>query len=264
MDCSNGCAPAHRRRDACGFLPPPTARAGPRGGLPCRAAGCCGECHPEPSTSAVGIIDRRAGPRPNQKYVRADRPNCKQARAAPRRSSGRIRIAPRERLSRRRSEPCGIRIEARAGPIRPDRSRDGGSAAHPTTLYFVGPNMVENERRFGFIPREFALWVAVHEITHRFQFAGVPWLRPRFLSLIERYFETVISKRGGRPRAWPQAAARLARRKCRRRSGTRSIAGDNRAEIGYRRLQALMAVVEGHGTLRYGSRRRRVIPSWRE
>src|SRR4051794_5519151 len=47
-------------------------------------------------------------------------------------------------------------------------------------LYFVGPNMVETERRFGFVPEEFTLWVAVHEVTHRFQFEGVPWLRPRF------------------------------------------------------------------------------------
>ena len=53
-------------------------------------------------------------------------------------------------------------------------------------VYFVGPNIVSLERRHGFAPREFRLWIALHELTHRAQFTGVPWMRAHFLDLVER------------------------------------------------------------------------------
>jgi len=53
-------------------------------------------------------------------------------------------------------------------------------------VYYVGPNIVAIERRHGFNPREFRLWLALHEVTHRAQFTGVPWMRSHFLSLVER------------------------------------------------------------------------------
>ena len=53
-------------------------------------------------------------------------------------------------------------------------------------VYYVGPNIVSLERRHGFEPREFRLWIALHELTHRAQFTGVPWLRAHFLDLVER------------------------------------------------------------------------------
>ena len=53
-------------------------------------------------------------------------------------------------------------------------------------VYYVGPNIVSIERRHGFPPREFRLWLALHEVTHRAQFTGVPWMRGHFLSLVER------------------------------------------------------------------------------
>jgi coenzyme F420 biosynthesis associated uncharacterized protein len=52
-------------------------------------------------------------------------------------------------------------------------------------VYYVGPNVLSLEKRFGFPPREFRLWLALHEVTHRAQFTGVPWLRPHFLSLVD-------------------------------------------------------------------------------
>ena len=43
-------------------------------------------------------------------------------------------------------------------------------------LILVAPNIVETERRLGVDPRDFRLWVALHEVTHRTQFTAVPWL----------------------------------------------------------------------------------------
>ena len=52
-------------------------------------------------------------------------------------------------------------------------------------VYYVGPNILSLEERFGFPPREFRLWIALHEVTHRAQFTGVPWMRGHFLELVE-------------------------------------------------------------------------------
>jgi len=52
-------------------------------------------------------------------------------------------------------------------------------------VYYVGPNIAALERRFDFPPKEFRLWIALHELTHRAQFTGVPWLRHHFVSQID-------------------------------------------------------------------------------
>ena len=49
--------------------------------------------------------------------------------------------------------------------------------AHGDSVYYVGPNILALEKRFAFRPRDFRLWIAIHEVTHRAQFAGVPWMR---------------------------------------------------------------------------------------
>src|SRR6476660_7918767 len=58
-------------------------------------------------------------------------------------------------------------------------------------VYYVGPNIIALEKKFAFPPREFRLWLALHEVTHRAQFTGIPWLRPYFLSLVERSLGSV-------------------------------------------------------------------------
>jgi len=55
--------------------------------------------------------------------------------------------------------------------------RPGGS------LYFVVPNMARFEQEWSLDQREFRAWVALHEVTHRFEFAR-PWVRDHFLRLI--------------------------------------------------------------------------------
>ncbi len=52
-------------------------------------------------------------------------------------------------------------------------------------VYYVGPNVMVLERKYGFDPRQFRLWLALHETTHRAQFTSIEWLRPYFLSLVE-------------------------------------------------------------------------------
>jgi coenzyme F420 biosynthesis associated uncharacterized protein len=58
-------------------------------------------------------------------------------------------------------------------------------------IYFVGPNLVEVERAFGLSQRDFRMWVAIHEVTHRVQFAVAPWLRAEIRGMVDRYLDTV-------------------------------------------------------------------------
>lgn len=53
-------------------------------------------------------------------------------------------------------------------------------------VYYVGPNVLALEKLFAFPPHEFRLWLALHEVTHRAQFTGVPWMRRHFLDLVEQ------------------------------------------------------------------------------
>ncbi len=61
---------------------------------------------------------------------------------------------------------------------------DDETATAGDTVYFVGPNILVTEKRYAFVPAQFRLWLALHELTHRSQFTGVPWLRPHFLQLV--------------------------------------------------------------------------------
>lgn len=116
-------------------------------------------------------------------------------------------------------------------------------------VYFVGPNVVEAERRWHLAPRDFRLWITLHEIAHRTQFTGVPWLRTRVRGLVARSVEAIdldparirrIVERGrelvlGGPAAWKRANVLEL-----------LMSPEQRAVIG--EMQALMTVVEGHGT----------------
>jgi uncharacterized protein (DUF2342 family) len=111
-----------------------------------------------------------------------------------------------------------------------------------------GPKVMAVEKRFGFPPREFRLWLALHEVTHRAQFTGVPWLRAHFLSLVNQTLEAVDPD----PKRFLDALARVVEDL---RSGhnpldegglaTLLASPDQRDLFG--RIGGLMSLLEGHG-----------------
>ena len=115
---------------------------------------------------------------------------------------------------------------------------------------YVGPNIVALERRHGFPARQFRLWIALHEVTHRCQFTGVPWLRGHFLSMVEE----AMSGMAPDPRRFAEALRRAAAAV---RAGQNPLqeAGmlglvappEQLAVIG--RIQAMMSFLEGHGDI---------------
>src|SRR5213592_4654601 len=49
------------------------------------------------------------------------------------------------------------------------------------SLCFVVPNIARFEHDWSLEPREFRAWIALHEVTHRFEFAR-PWVREHFVA----------------------------------------------------------------------------------
>ncbi|MDO4899001.1 MAG: zinc-dependent metalloprotease [Rothia sp. (in: high G+C Gram-positive bacteria)] len=57
-----------------------------------------------------------------------------------------------------------------------------GHGAPGGRLMIVAPNLVQLEEELNLDPADFRLWVALHEQTHRVQFAAAPWLRDHMLA----------------------------------------------------------------------------------
>ena len=78
----------------------------------------------------------------------------------------------------------------------------------PPRLLFVLPNLGQAVRAFGADEREFMTWVALHEVTHAVQFAGVPWLHGHVAGLVR---ELLVERRGAARDAAQAAAAERSR-----------------------------------------------------
>jgi coenzyme F420 biosynthesis associated uncharacterized protein len=64
-------------------------------------------------------------------------------------------------------------------------------------LHFVEPNIVATAANLR-IPRdEFRTFIALHEVTHAFEFEAHPWLRPYFADLVGRTMEQLATESGG-------------------------------------------------------------------
>ncbi|MEA2566379.1 MAG: hypothetical protein QOD49_1556 [Actinomycetota bacterium] len=56
-------------------------------------------------------------------------------------------------------------------------------------LWFVYPNIAEAQASLGLDARQFRMWLALHEVTHRLEFASIPWVRSHFTGLVERFID---------------------------------------------------------------------------
>lgn len=115
-------------------------------------------------------------------------------------------------------------------------------------VYYVGPNVLALEKRYAFPPREFRLWIALHEVTHRAQFTGVPWLRPHFVSLVERTLAGVEPD----PKRFMEALKRAVEERRAGRNpldegGLVAVLATPEQQRVLREVQGLMSLLEGHG-----------------
>jgi coenzyme F420 biosynthesis associated uncharacterized protein len=121
----------------------------------------------------------------------------------------------------------------------------GGEA--PPRLLFVAPNLRKAVRELEVEADAFHRWIAAHELTHVFQFQGVPWLREHLSGLVREYLSTVDVRidrgsAGGLP-SMPD----LSRLVETFREGGLAALVQTREQRGLmERAQATMAVVEGY------------------
>jgi coenzyme F420 biosynthesis associated uncharacterized protein len=132
----------------------------------------------------------------------------------------------------------------------------------PPRLLLVAPNLREAARTFEADEAELLEWVVFHEITHAVQFTGVAWLREHLASMLRELLSSVTVE------VDPRALLKLPKLDDLRalwdsvREGgfVHAVAGPERKEI-IDRLQATMALIEGHAEHVMDAAGAEVLPS---
>ncbi len=129
---------------------------------------------------------------------------------------------------------------------------DPDAAGHDDqdVVYYVGPNVLALEKRFAFPPKEFRLWLALHEVTHRAQFTGVPWMRAHYLGLVHETLDSVDPD----PKRFLDALARVvedlrAGRKPLEDGGLVTLLASPEQRAVMDKIGGLMSLLEGHGDI---------------
>jgi coenzyme F420 biosynthesis associated uncharacterized protein len=114
-------------------------------------------------------------------------------------------------------------------------------------LLFVGTNLAGAVRDLEVDADSFGRWICAHELTHVFQFQGVPWLREHMSGLLRRYVETLevrIQKgsAGGLP-ALPDPARLV---EAFREGGLAALVQNPEQRALMDEVQSAMSVIEGY------------------
>jgi coenzyme F420 biosynthesis associated uncharacterized protein len=134
-------------------------------------------------------------------------------------------------------------------------------AERPTRLLFLAPNLLEAADKLGVSRESMVTWVAVHEVTHAVQFSSVPWLQEHLGGLLRELLDGMDVDVD-----WKALAKLPSRedvealvRSLREDGLVMVLAGPERREL-LDRLQATMAVIEGHAEHVMDAVGREVLP----
>jgi coenzyme F420 biosynthesis associated uncharacterized protein len=117
----------------------------------------------------------------------------------------------------------------------------------PPRLLFVLPNLGQAVQSFEAEEDEFMTWVALHEVTHAVQFAGVPWLHGHVAGLVGELLRSAELRLDAERRLRLPTGAELKRMAGAIRSGDLiSVVASPGERETLNRVQAVMAVIEGH------------------
>jgi coenzyme F420 biosynthesis associated uncharacterized protein len=114
-------------------------------------------------------------------------------------------------------------------------------------LLFVGPNLAGAVRDLDVDADSFGRWICAHELTHVFQFQGVPWLREHMSGLLRRYVATLevriqSGSAGGLP-SLPDPARLV---EMFREGGLAALVQTPEQRTLMDEIQAAMSVIEGY------------------
>jgi coenzyme F420 biosynthesis associated uncharacterized protein len=140
------------------------------------------------------------------------------------------------------------------------RPKDSGK------LYVVYPNMLKAERNLRLVPKDFRLWITLHEVTHAFEFAANPWLRDYMRSLMERYFKSVSLRLEEMSLRLKPGELRDPKRlnEIMNQGGLVSIVHSPEQREILSEIQAFMSLVEGYSNLIMDMVGVDIIPSFKE
>ncbi|HTU84073.1 MAG TPA: zinc-dependent metalloprotease [Solirubrobacteraceae bacterium] len=117
----------------------------------------------------------------------------------------------------------------------------------PPRLLFVLPNLGQAVQAFGAEEQEFITWVALHEVTHAVQFAGVPWLHPYVAGLVRELLKSAEVHLEAPRKLRIPSTDEVKRVLGHLRNGDLiSIVTTTPERETLDRVQAVMAVIEGH------------------
>jgi coenzyme F420 biosynthesis associated uncharacterized protein len=117
----------------------------------------------------------------------------------------------------------------------------------PPRLLFVLPNLGQAVQTFGAEEQQFMTWVALHEVTHVVQFAGVPWLHAHVAGLVRELLRSA-EVRLDAPRKLQVPSVEDVKNVIGhlRKGDLISIVTTTPERETLDRVQAVMAVIEGH------------------
>ena len=129
-------------------------------------------------------------------------------------------------------------------------------------VYYVGPNVLALEKRFAFPPRQFRLWLALHEVTHRAQFTGIPWLREHYLGLLDQVLGAIDPD----PKRFLAAIGRMidqvrAGHNPLDDGGVATLFASEEQRAALEQVGGLMSLLEGHGDVTMDRAGAHLIPS---
>ncbi len=116
-------------------------------------------------------------------------------------------------------------------------------------LLFVVPNIAAFERDWSLPPTEFRTWVALHEVTHRFEFAQ-PWALGRFRALLEDFLSTLeldVTGLQARLESLDMSDPQAMQDMLQGEEGLFGTVLDQEQRLKLGRIQAFMASAEGYG-----------------
>jgi coenzyme F420 biosynthesis associated uncharacterized protein len=133
---------------------------------------------------------------------------------------------------------------------------------YPPRLLFVAPNLADAARALDADLDELLSWVAFHEVTHAVQFAGVPWLRAHVSGLLTELLDSLELKVDLKAALKLPSLDDLRALADGLREGglVNAVAGPERRAI-VDRIQAVMALIEGHAEHVMDAVGREVLPN---
>jgi len=136
-----------------------------------------------------------------------------------------------------------------------DVSLLAASSAGRGRLNFVEPNISATAAALGVPLGQFRTFIALHEVTHAFEFEAYPWLREHFASSVGEAIELLAADSGG-------LGERL-RAAMRGRRGHWLERMMSPAQLGsFRRTQALMSLLEGYSNHVMNDAGERLLPGF--